>query len=82
MEEGRRGNIEGLKEEEEEEEEEERVVGVDPPLPPWGEWEARTELRRLVGEEIGGKRWTELRRLATRDGRKEWQRRLEFSSFF
>lgn len=51
MEEGERGNGEGR-----EEEEKERVVDADPPLPPWGEREARTGLRRFAGGEIGGKR--------------------------
>ena len=58
MEEGAGGNEEGR----EEEEEEERVIGEDPPLPPKGEREARMELRMLVGVEMGGRRWTGLRK--------------------
>lgn len=42
--------------------------------PPQGELEARTGLRKLDGGEMGGMRWIELRRLATRNGRKEMRK--------
>jgi hypothetical protein len=36
-----------------------------------GEREVRTRLRRLAGREMGGRRWTGLKKLVVQDGRKE-----------